>query len=221
MPKVFDMVHKVSDQENSEGRIPFEDDNKDQAAKSPKSRPRVEIIFFYILLFVIFFIMGAAFLSPNLLGGLFGSSKTPEASPSPLDSPAAGFTLEKAGQGSPEAAGELGAKPTSDPVSSSAIQSPPASQPAQAAAASKIQILNGTNREGAAAALRTKLAKAGIVVASIGNYHKRTVRNTTIFFDPAYETAAQQVKTVTGGILAATTDGIGGNHILVVIGANN
>lgn len=218
MPKVFDMVHKVSDQESSTSRIPFEDDNKTET-RPAKSRPRVEIIFFYILLFVIFFIMGAAFLSPDLLSGLFGASRTAEVSPNPIDSPAVGLTIEKEGQSPEEAAAALGTKKTSSAtVTSPEVQSTPPPQVTTASTAARIQVLNGTNRTGAAAAMRLALSKAGIVVTSIGNYHKRTVSKTTIFYNPAFATAAKQVQAVSGGVLAPTTSGIGSNDVLLVIG---
>lgn len=225
MAKVFDLVHKVTETaEPSGSRIPFDDEPGEQAPP-PKKRPRVEIIFFYILLFTIFFVMGMVFLSPTLFtrGNQAVALKT---SPSP-SGPAAGFTIDKEGQSVEEAAKEIGVptspSPTPSPAQSTsatpaAVPTTPNTEVPKSTAAD-IQILNGTTREGAAAAMRTKLAQKGIVVSSIGNYKKRNVARTTVYFTADYKTAAWQVLAVTGGVMIeAQSSTTGGHDILVVIG---
>jgi len=215
--KAFDLVHKIIDNDKAESRIPFEDQDKPQDEK-PKKRFKIEVAFFYVLLFIVFFVMGSTFLAPSIFGGI---QKTAEPSPgaSPSAGPQQGLVIEKEGKSVEEAAKELQV-PNPSPSAVAAVPSAVQEKPATTtSAAAKIQIQNGTNRTGAAAALRTKLADSEIVVASIGNYKSRTVNNTTVFYRPEYETVAKQVQAITGGILADTTDGIGSYDILVVIGA--
>lgn len=221
MAKAFDLVHRVVSNQKEESRIPFEDqDKKSDDEPLKKKRVRIEVAFFYLLLLIVFFIMGYTFLSPTFLGGLgSGTASSPE--PNPLNSPAAGFTIDKEGKSVEEAAKDLKISPSplaslkaSAPVSP-AVSEKPAAATNQAA---RIQIQNGTNITGAAASLRTKLANKGIVVASIGNYKKRSVVTTTIFYKPDYKTAAEQVQAISGGILSTATTGIGDYDILVVIG---
>lgn len=217
MAKAFDLIHKVTkDEQPEESRIPFDESNKTKEAK-PK-RPKLEIAFFYLLLFIVFFIIGANFLSPTFFASLIGKNEPPLASPSPLTSPAAGFAIEKEGQSVESASKDLNV-PSPTPAASPAqvVSEQPAGE-ATATQAAKIQILNGTTRTGAAARMRTKLASIGIVVASIGNYRKRNVSQTTIYYHPDYKTAAEQVQSIIGGVLSPTTTGIGSYDILVVIG---
>lgn len=225
MAKVFDLVHKVSDgsQEDSHSRIPFADEEPEESPK-PKRRFKVEVIFFYLLLFAVFFIMGAIFLVPNFFAGTVNKiAATP--SPSPITSPVAGFTIEKDGQSAADAAKDLGANPTTIPTPSptppAATTSPSPASTTNTTKAADIQILNGTTRTGAAASLRTKLANQGIVVDSIGNFTRRNVTRTTVYFTPDYRKAAQEVLAVSGGIMVETKSIDGGHDILVIIGQSN
>ncbi len=219
MAKAFDLIHKVaqSPDETPEGRIPFDESTDNQPPK--KKRARVEIVFFYLLLFAIFFIMGIMFLSPNLFLGK--NEKSASASPKPSNSPIGGFVITKEGQGkdlSISAVNQV-ASPTatSTPLDAAAPAAP--NPPSKAA---RVQILNGTNRTGAAAALRTKLANRGIVVLDIGNYKKRTVRRTTVYYLNDYKKAGQDVLATTGGILVQTSSTTtGGFDVLVVIGQSS
>jgi hypothetical protein len=227
--KAFDLVHKVADSkepESDESKIPFEDEepngSKDPA---PKRRVKVEVIFFYLLLFAIFFVMGAMFLSP----GIFGSKKVaanPSPSASPGSTPDPGFTIDKEGQSNDEAnkALQSTSSPTPNASTPATTSSPStAASPATTTSkAAKIQIMNGTTTEGKAASFRTKLASKGIVVASIGNYHKRTVARTTIYYTADYKTAAAQVQAIVGGLLVQTTSSTTGtNDILIVVGKSS
>ncbi len=229
MAKAFDLIHKVAKTQEPVSRIPFEDGNiTEDPEPVPTRRPRVEMAFFFILLFIIFTVMGATLVSPTIFSGvkdkLLGTKST--TSPLPSNTPQAGFIVEKDGQSVSEATQQLGVSPTPT-VASPAVS--PASNPSAATSpevtqtkgAAKIQVLNGTTTEGAAAAARTKLAKKGIVVQSVGNYKSQTVKKTTIFYRPEYKTAASQIQAVVGGILADTTTGIGSYDILVVIGRTN
>ncbi len=232
MARAFDLVHKIAGQnDQSESRIPFEDDDKAGGSNpepGPKKRPRIEIAFFYILLFVVFFIMGMAFLSPNLFAGILSKEKpkAAQASPSPVVSPDAGFAITKEGQSAEEAAKELGVKNSPSPTSSSntATTTEPepteSSQPTKSTGA-RIQVLNGTTKTGAAATLRTKLANKGIIVETIGNHTKRTVKRTTIYYDSDYKTAAQQVLSVSGGIMIESASATGEYDIVVIIGQSS
>lgn len=234
MAKVFDLVHKMSDGGSSheESRIPFEDETTEkEKVTKPKRKIRVEIVFFYLLLFAVFFIMGAVFLAPNLFAGSVKRqpAATQKTSPSPGSSPNAGFAIEKQGQSTEDAAKALGAnstpspRPTSSPTSSATTNTPstsPTHTTTQSAGA-QIQILNGTNTTGAAATLRSKLANRGIVVDSIGNFTRRNVQRTTVYFEPDYKKAAQDVLAVTGGIMIEEKSIDGGHDILVIIGYNN
>lgn len=231
MARAFDLVHKINKDQSEESRIPFDDqEGGDKSPDTPKPRkPRVELAFFYILLFIIFFIMGSTLLSPNFFAGIFNKKPAAEATPAASNTPQAGFTIEKEGQTTEEAEKDLGVNTTPTPAASPAVAtaSPAASTSTAPAAettttstssAARIQVLNGTNTTGAAATLRTKLANKGIVVASIGNYTNRSVAQTTVYYKADYKTAASQVQAVTGGILSETTKGIGDYDILVVIG---
>lgn len=229
MAKAFDLVHKINrDETPEESRIPFEDDNTSEQPQPKPKRPKVEMAFFYILLFIIFFIMGLTLLSPNFFAGVAGN-KTANASPSPANTPQQGFTIEKDGQSVEQASKDLGSNKvtpvptaaTSTPSTAPAESTAPAPTTETKNAAAKIQILNGTNITGGAATARTKLANKGIVVASIGNFKTRTVKRTTIYYKPEYKTAATQVQGVLGGIISSTEDGIGSYDILVVIGQSS
>lgn len=223
MAKAFDLIHKVAQPEEPKSRIPFEENQSTDPSTQPvKNRPRIEIAFFYLLLFTVFFIMGMTFLTPNLLSR-FGKKSTAEPSPQASAGPVQGFTIEQEGQKVSEAAKELGIGTPTPSISSSPSPTITPSAPSDAAAtttskAAKIQILNGTTKEGAAAAMRQKLAQEGIVVASIGNYQKRSVSRTTIYYRPDYKKAAQDIQAVVGGVLSETTTGIGSYDILVVVG---
>ncbi len=219
MAKAFDLTHKVNTTpKDEEGRVPFDDQPKGEEEK-PKSRLRVEMGFFYGLLFVVFFVIGASIISPSFLAGLTKKSNT-EASPSPSFGPKQGLVIDKEGLTTKEAtpAAKVGA--TASPSANAVSTASPTVVPA-ATTPAKIQVLNGTNRTGGAASLRTKLAAADIVVASIGNYKNRNVAKTTIYFKPGFETTANSVQTIAGGITTQTSDGIGAYDVLVVIGTTN
>jgi hypothetical protein len=226
VPRAFDLVHKISkDPVEEESRVPFADQEETSEAPTHKRKPKVELAFFYVLLFIVFFIMGSTILSPNLFAGIFNRQSDASATPIASNTPQAGFTIEKDGQSTEEAGKNLGVgvSPTPTPAGSPTPVASPS--PAATAAATttttaaKIQILNGTPKEGAAATLRTKLANAGITVANIGNFTRTNVKQTTIYYKPDYETAAKQVHAVSGGILSETTDGIGSYNIMIIIGA--
>ncbi len=227
MAKAFDLVHKVNTApKEEESRIPFDEGDKPREDK-PKRKVRVEMAFFYVLLFIVFFVIGASVISPNFLAGLTKKSDT-ESTPSPALSPQQGLVIEK--EGSETKSASPAAKTTPSPTAkasttpkttpSAATTSTAPTVPA-ATTPAKIQVLNGTNQTGAAATLRSKLAAADIVVASVGNYKSRTVKKTTIYHKPGFIDTANKVQAVSGGIISETTDGIGSYDILVVIGATN
>lgn len=221
MAKAFDLIHKISNKEE-ESRIPFADEDSRSSGGVPpqKKRPRLEMAFFYILLFVVFFIMGATFLSPNMFAGLFNRQGIPSPQPS-ASGPQQGFTIEKDGQSVDETRKELGLSSPVPVVAPSPVAETTSSEPVVAASkAAKIQILNGTNKTGAADGLRKKLAAKGIVVASIGNHGNRNVTKTIVYYDAAYKTAAEQVQRVVGGSLAMSESATGQYDILVIIGQN-
>lgn len=219
--KAFDLVHKVADSDDDhptdDSRVPFDEgDSGDKETPPAKKRTKVEIIFFYLLLFAIFFIMGVMFLSPTLFKGKPSKTAVNQSPPASNETPIPGFTIEKQGQDSQQAAKDLGLTSPS-PVASSQPSTAPVAPSSTATA--KIQILNGTSTTGAAAALQQKLAQKGIVVDSVGNYKKRTVAKTTVYYMADYKTAAQQVLAVTGGIMVETTSATTGDHnILIVTG---
>ncbi len=221
MGKAFDVVHRViNSQPAEENRIPFEDEQSASEATHPlKRRPRVEVAFFYILLFAVFCIMGAAFLSPSLISSFISKPKQ-ASSPAPNNSPVQGFAIDKKATKEDPAAKSIGkASPSPSPTTTS---SPSPTQPTvQATQTAKIQIVNGTTRAGAAATLRDQLSAKGISVASIGNYQKRTVKKTTIYYDAGYKTAAEQVQAVSGGLLFELPSSTGSYDIVVIIGASS
>lgn len=220
MAKAFDLIHKVTQHEEPESRIPFEDDPLQEEKPTPPKRPRIEMAFFYILLFIIFFVMGSTLLSPRLFGNKQASTASP--SPSNTSTPQQGFDIEKDGQSVTDAQGDLGVSTTPSPSIATSPSAVASNTPAtQTSTAAKVQILNGTNRTGAAAALRTKLVNAGIAIASVGNYKTRTVARTTVFYKADFKAAATEIQGVTGGILSETSGGIGSYDVLVVIGAAN
>lgn len=224
MAKAFDLVHKVSDSDQpNEGDRASGDSagTPNEDSSTPKKRTRVEIIFFYLLLFAIFFIMGVMFLAPSLFKTGGGKTTIAQSQPPTGETPIPGFTIDKPGQSTEEATKALGlASPTLTP----AVSPTPTSVTSEAkteitSGPAKIQVLNGTGQTGAAAAMQTKLAQKGIIVASIGNYRKRTVAKTTVYYTADYKQSAQQVLAVTGGIMVETSSATtGDNNILVVIG---
>lgn len=226
MAKVFDLVHKVSDESPDDNRIPFNDepgsDNSDNKEPTKKKRPKVEVIFFYLLLFAVFFIMGAVFLAPNILTQSLGNKPTITESASPKnEGPEGGFSIDQEGQSTQDAAADLELTPS--PVSSPIATANPVAPIAETETgrAAKIQIQNGTNITGAAAKLRDRLAQKGITVENIGNFSRRNVKRTTVYFEPNYKQAASQVLAVSGGIMVEANSIDGGYDILVIIGATN
>lgn len=227
MAKAFDLVHKVTNTSETatENPIPFEDSETPAVEENqPKKRLKIEVIFFYLLLFAVFFVMGAMFLAPEIFS--YNQAQT-TASPNPnaSDGPNAGFAITKPGE-DPDPA----ITPTSSPTTienKSPVPEPSASQATSPVAntvktGTKIQILNGTNTEGKAASFRTKLANKGIIVDSIGNYKKRTVQRTTIYYLADYKQAAKEVQSIVGGLLVQTTaNTTGNNQILVVVGKSS
>lgn len=224
MAKVFDLVHKAIEpnEQQSTSAIPFDDQANEAAEKPPKKKLKLELVFFGLLLFGIFFVMGFIFIAPNLFGGQSKSTAV-KVSPTPVSGPAAGFTITKEGESETSAASALGVKPS--PTASNTATAAPAAATTPTekttVGAATIQILNGTNRTGTAAKLRDQLAAKGIVVDSIGNYKKRTVKRTTVYFWSDYRQAAREVLAVTGGIMIEADQATTGKHqILVVIGAS-
>lgn len=231
VPRAFDLVHKISqEQPEEENRVPFSDQEEKPEEPPKKRRPKIELAFFYVLLFIVFVAMGATLISPSFFTDLIKKKPNSQVTPIASNTPQAGFTIEKDGQSTEEAGKALGVGTTPSPTTStSATPSPstpsspvPSNSPSgstSTASAAKIQILNGTTKEGAAATLRSQLAAKGIVVATIGNFTRQNVQKTTIYYKPEYKTAAQQVQAVSGGVLSETNDGIGSYHIMVIIGA--
>lgn len=229
MAKVFDLVHKVSDGSVDDNRIPFNDeggsgksDNNDHKEPTKRKRPKVEVIFFYLLLFAVFFIMGAVFLAPNIFTGALGDKPSTAESSSPQNQgPEGGFKIDQEGQSTKEAAKELEIKttPQASPIATANPVAPIAETETNKVA--KIQIQNGTNKTGAAARLRDQLAQKGISVENIGNFSRRNVKQTTVYYEPNYKQAANQVLAVSGGIMVEADSIDGGYDILVIIGATN
>lgn len=227
MAKAFDLVHKVNTApKEEESRIPFDEDDKPKEEK-PKRKVKVEMAFFYALLFIVFFVIGASVISPSFLASLTKESSA-EASPSPQLTPQQGLVIEQEGNETKDASPVTKSSPSVSPKATTSPKSSPSTAtstaPSTAPVATtpaKIQVLNGTNRTGAADALRSKLAAADIVVASIGNYKSRSVQKTTIYHKPGFVDTANKVQAVSGGIISETSDGIGSYDVLVVIGATN
>lgn len=228
MAKAFDLVHKVAEspETGTDSNIPFADEEPTEPGnKPPKKRTRVEIVFFYLLLFAIFVIMGVMLVGPNLLNGKKGAKAT-STTPSPGSTPMAGYAVDKQGQSDSDVATQLNPSPSPTPPatpSATADTAPPAAAtPTQSTQAAKLQILNGTTRTGAAATLRDKLASHGIITSATGNYSKRTVARTTVWYTADYKTAAQQVQKYSGGILAQVSKSTTGNYdVVVIIGKTN
>lgn len=225
MAKVFDLVHKVADHHEA-SRIPFEDEEQKSDETAKKQKIKVEVVFFYLLLFAVFFIMGAVFLAPNFFTATNGKTTKNALLPSSTNTPLTGFTIDKEGKPDEEIA-KIATGQTATQTNNAAPIPIPTPITARATATimktASIQVLNGTNITGAAAALQSKLAEKGIVVQNIGNYKKRTVTKTTIYFKPDFRQAATDVLAVAGGImveaLSATTTGE--YDVVVIIGQKN
>jgi cytoskeletal protein RodZ len=221
--KAFDIVHKASSDEKVEERIPFESkESGEKKKKAVRKRSRIEIVFFYGLLFVVFFIIGVNFLSAGSIGNFFKrTSPSPSSSAAASSSPDAGFAIDQQGQTNEQAAKEIGtASPSPTTSTSAAAKTTPSPASSAAATKAKIQILNGTNKEGAAAAMRTKLSAEGIAVDNIGNNDTRDVAATVTYYKDGYEATANQIKAIVGGTTKRTAGGIGEYNVLVLIGTD-
>ncbi len=209
MAKAFDLITKVRDK--LDDTVITADSNDEPQAKA---KPKVELVFFFLLFFAACVIIGYKLLAPAVPD----SSATAEGSPTPTSSDGAastGLTVEKTGTTPEEERKLLGLDATATPTTSTA---PAETTPAKSGQAS-IQIQNGTGTSGAAEKMRQALAKEGITVASVGNYKNFSAKQTTIYYKSGWQTVATSIKKIIGGVLIATDAGIGNYDILIVIGA--
>lgn len=216
MAKAFDLITKVRDKLD-DSVISTDSSDEPQI----KAKPKVELVFFFLLFFAACVIIGYKLLAPAVPD----STATNESSPTPTSSDQAastGLTVEKTGTTPAEERQLLGLESTPTPTAAAnATEKTSASEettPAQGGQA-KIQIQNGTGVSGAAEKLRQTLTKEGIAVASVGNYKNFSAKQTTIYYKSGWQTVATSIKKLIGGVLIATESGIGNYDILIVIGA--